>query len=95
MTTLHYNTLRNRVEAVRWSIWRRAQALTVAAGLDSAGTLHNAMISLNQGRPWAGVDYRKATEAHRLFDRQFAAHNWLRRFYENRGPHAFDWSATP
>ncbi|MDP3610536.1 MAG: hypothetical protein Q8R98_01660 [Rubrivivax sp.] len=89
---LDYRALRARVDTVRWSIWNRAQRLCVASGLDCAGTIHNARISRDQGRPWVGVDYAKADKAHELFERQFQASRWLSRLYETRGPNAFHWS---
>lgn len=87
-----YCRLRARAEAVRWSIWNRAQRLCEAAGLDCAGTIHNARISRDQGRPWTGVDYEKADRAHALFDSQFRATRWLSRLVQARGLDAFEWN---
>jgi hypothetical protein len=87
-----YAALRARADAVRWSIWKRAQAACDAAGLTDAGILHNAIVGADVGRPWRGVDYAKAREARRLFDQQFRAQRWLSNLYRQRGPAAFDWS---
>lgn len=93
MPKLDYVALRSRAEAYRASVWHRAQALTVAAGLDCYGTIHNAMIDYNRGRPWRGVDYSKARAARRLFERQFAAQDALSRLYARRGYAAFTWGS--
>lgn len=86
-----YRDLRDRADAVRWSMWHRAQRLCEAAGLDCAGTIHNARIDRDRGRPWRDVDYAKADAAHDLFDRQFVARRWLSRLVEDRGMAAFSW----
>ncbi|TAL40894.1 MAG: hypothetical protein EPN91_12040 [Salinibacterium sp.] len=88
---LCYRSLRERAEAIRWSMWHRAQRLCEAAGLDCAGTIHNARIDRDRGRPWRGVDYAKADAAHDLFGRQFIATRWLSRLVEARGQSAFIW----
>lgn len=88
---LYYPDLRARADAVRRSIWRRAQAATVAAGLSNAGHLHNALVSRDYGKPWREVDYSKARLARRLFDSQFKANRWLSALVERRGVYAFDW----
>lgn len=82
MRTLNYHRLRDRAAAYRESVWNRAQALCLAAGLDAAGTVHNAMVGLARGEPWPRVDYAKAAEAHRLFtDGQWRAHRVVDRLY--------------
>jgi len=88
----HYSVLRERAERIRWSIWRRAQAACVAAGLDCYGTVHNALVSYDQGRPWPRVDYSKARLAKRLFDEQFKGTRWLSELVRTRGLYAFDWT---
>lgn len=90
---LSYRTLRDRADAVRESIWRRAQAHTIAAGLDCAGTIHNAIVSRDNQKPWRGVDYDHADKAQALFGRQFCAHRWLSRLVERRGYSAFTWDS--
>jgi hypothetical protein len=89
MSKLDYRAIRSRVEAYRSSVWKRAQATCVAAGLDAYGTLHNAMVSYDQGKPWREVDYSKARLARRLFEQQFAAHRVLDRLYSKHGPNGF------
>lgn len=88
---LDYASLRARAEAVRWSMWNRAQRLCVASGLDCAGTIHNARVARDQGRPWAHVDYHLADQADALFDRQFQATRWLSELVRRRGLDAFIW----
>lgn len=88
-----YDALRRRADAVRWSIYNRAQAACEAAGLSDAGILHNALVGADTGRPWRGIDYAKAREARRLFDQQFQAQRWLSGLYRQRGPDAFTWEA--
>lgn len=90
---LNYHALRARAEAVRQSRWRRADAACRAAGLGAIScALHNALVSLDYGKPWARVDYSKARLARRILDSQFDATRWLSRLYDTRGPAAFDWS---
>lgn len=87
-----YATLRARAEAIRWSMWNRAQRLCLASGLDCAGTIHNARIARDQGRPWPGVNYDLADKAHALFDRQFQATRWLSDLVRRRGLDTFIWT---
>lgn len=91
LAKLEYAPLRTRVEALRWSMWNRAQRLCVASGLDCAGTIHNARISRDQGRPWRGVNYDLADRADAIFDSQFKAQRWLSELVRRRGLDAFIW----
>lgn len=89
---LPYASLRARVDAVRASISRRANAECRAAGLTDAGHLHNALVSHANGSPWREVNYSRAHKAGRLFARQFDADRCLSRLYGRLGPAAFDWA---
>ena len=91
MSKLSYNALRNRADAVRWSIWRRAKAACIAAGTGDAGVNHNALVSAEYGKPWREVDYSKARLARRLFASQFDAKHVLDRLVARKGFDAFDW----
>ena len=91
---LDYAALHRRAEAHRQSVWARAQRLCAEAGLCDAGHLHNAMVSLDRGTPWTGVDYAKAKASQQLFETQFEAMRTLTRLYYRKGPDAFEWPAS-
>ena len=55
-----YSVLKGKADSICLSIRERARQACVKAGLD--GNLlgihpHNAMVSLEHGKPWDGVDY--------------------------------------
>lgn len=76
----HANAIAQRIDAMRR---KRFVAAFKAAGLGdefSACTLHNALISLADGKPWRGVNYSKARLARRIAD-DFSASRIVDNYY--------------
>ncbi len=92
---LIYRDLRARCDRVRDMRLARAREACRLAGLDPSIIgihVHNALVSLEYGKPWPEVNYHYARKARWLMEGMFKASDCLDRLYRRKGPYGFDWS---
>ena len=79
-------TIVNRIEAMRFA---RVQQECKLAGIGAwhGCIVHNALIALEEGKPWAGIDYSHLRRANYLYNHQFDAHRivdaWSKLYWPN------------
>ena len=72
-------------ERITKSIVNRARKICYASGLDGAMLgihPHNAMVSLNAGHPWKGINYNLVRQCLWLCNRAYDAHKLVDAYYK-------------
>jgi hypothetical protein len=82
-----YGEVRERVERLSRAIVARARGVARQAGLDPSMPFlhaHNALVSLDHGRPWPEVDYELVRKVQSLERRSWEPYRILERWSRKR-----------
>lgn len=76
-----YCAVKRRFDAVTTSRLERARAVINAAGCEMGCHHHNALVSLDRGKPWPEIDYKLARKGEWMLSRQYLGRDVLDRAY--------------